>query len=65
MGPRVFLIAHGLHLAVWLPQPKQGEVPFDTSHSPVFGDVRSIAVALAVVTTVAFVVTGVAFLATT
>ena len=46
-----FLIAHGLvHLAIWLvPKPADGKVPFDVSHSWVLGDLKQLAVFLAVV----------------
>ena len=46
-----FLIAHGLmHLAIWLvPKPADGKVPFDVSHSWVLGDLKPLAVFLAVV----------------
>lgn len=44
----LFLIAHGLvHLAIWLPRP-DAKAPFDVGHSPFVGEVRRLAVALAV-----------------
>ena len=40
----LFLIAHGLlHIAVWVP-PSPANVPFDTSRSPIFGNVHGIAI---------------------
>ena len=44
----LFLIAHGLlHLAIWLPNP-DAKAPFDVGHSPLAGNVRGPARALAV-----------------
>jgi hypothetical protein len=67
---RLFLIAHGLvHLGVWLPPFKEGAGAFNPGFSwvlnafsvgPAAG--RAIAVSLAVIATVAFVVTGFAML---
>lgn len=43
----LFLIAHGLvHLAIWLPRP-EAKAPFDVCRSPFAGEVRRLAVALA------------------
>jgi hypothetical protein len=59
----LFLLAHGLlHIAVWVPRPP-ANVPFDTSHSPIFGSVRGVAIGLAVLAAVLFVVAGIAVLA--
>ena len=46
-----FLIAHGLvHLAIWLvPKPAAGKAPFDVTHSWLLGDLRPLAVFLALV----------------
>lgn len=53
-----FLIAHGgLHAAIWV-SPRQRGAPFDASHSWVFGNVRPIAILLAVVAAIAFVAAG-------
>lgn len=61
----LFLVAHGLvHLGVWLPAPAKGKVPFDAGHSPIFGDVRGLAVVIAVVAALVFVVAGVGYLST-
>jgi hypothetical protein len=44
----LFLIAHGLvHLAIWLPRPDE-KAPFDVGRSPFAGEVRRLAVALAI-----------------
>jgi hypothetical protein len=58
----LFLIAHGLlHVAVWVPRP-QANVPFDTSRSPMFGNVRGVAISLSLLAALLFVVAGVAVL---
>ena len=58
----IFLIAHGLlHIAVWVP-PSPASVPFDTSRSPIFGNVRGIAISLSVLAALLFVATGIAVL---
>ncbi|HET9672195.1 MAG TPA: hypothetical protein VFQ40_05030 [Actinomycetota bacterium] len=55
-----FLIAHGLvHVAIWLfPKPAEGKAPFDVSHSWLFGDVKPVAVVLAVLAAVLLVAGG-------
>jgi hypothetical protein len=54
----LFLIAHGvLHMAIWLPSPTEN-FPFNAHRSPMFGDVRVAATALAVAAGLAFVVSG-------
>jgi len=59
----LFLVAHGLvHVAIWVP-PAQKDAPFDAQHSPMFGDVRGAAIALALVAGTAFVVSGICYLA--
>jgi hypothetical protein len=59
----LFLVAHGLlHAAIWLPPPDKG-APFDARHSPMLGDVRGAAIALALLAGAAFVVSGVGYLA--
>jgi hypothetical protein len=58
----LFLVAHGLlHVAVWVPRPP-ANVPFDTSRSPMFGNVRGIAISLSLLAALLFVVAGVAVL---
>jgi hypothetical protein len=44
-----FLIAHGgVHVAIWAtPKPKDQKVPFDASHSWLFGSQRPLALVLA------------------
>jgi hypothetical protein len=55
----LFLRAHGLvHLAVWLPEPKE-DAPFDPRHSWLLGDARLPAQALALAACVALLVAGV------
>lgn len=57
-----FLIAHGLvHLAIWAPRPK--DPPFDVNRSPVFGDVRTLALSIAVAAAVLLVGGGVGLVA--
>lgn len=59
----LLLVAHGLvHLAIWLP-PQGADAPFDVQSSPFFGDVRSVAVVLAIAAGAAFVAAGVGYLA--
>jgi hypothetical protein len=58
----VFLIARGLvHLAIWLPKPS-GDAPFAVNRSAIFGDVRRIAMPLAVGSGVIFALAGVGVL---
>src|SRR5215213_9949540 len=58
----LFLLAHGLlHVAVWVPRPP-ANVPFDTSRSPIFGNVRGAAISLSLLAALLFVVAGVAVL---
>jgi hypothetical protein len=58
----LFLVAHGLlHVAVWVPRP-QANMPFDTGRSPMFGNVRGIAISLSVLAALLFIVAGVAVL---
>ena len=55
----LFLIAHGLvHLAIWLPKPDP-KAPFDVGRSPFAGDVRRVAVVLAVSATVVLAAGGI------
>jgi hypothetical protein len=57
-----FVVAHGLvTAAMWATPAKSGE-PFRASHSWLLGDVRSLAVALALVAAIGFVLAGVGFL---
>ncbi|HVH53625.1 MAG TPA: hypothetical protein VNA32_05760 [Actinomycetota bacterium] len=57
-----FVVAHGLvTAAVWATPAKAGE-PFRATHSWILGDVRSLAVALALVAAIGFVLAGVGFL---
>jgi hypothetical protein len=59
----VFLIAHGLiTFGIWA-APVTEQAPFNPSRSWLLGDTRMLAVALAVVAAIAFVVTGGGFLA--
>jgi len=58
----LFLLAHGLlHVAVWVPRPP-ANVPFDSSRSPMFGNVRGAAISLSLLAAMLFVVAGVAVL---
>jgi hypothetical protein len=59
----LFLVFHGLiHLAIWVPRlPK--DAPFDAHHSPMFGEVRGAAAALAVLAAGGFVASGIGYLA--
>jgi hypothetical protein len=53
-----FLAAHGLvHIAVWaMPKPVDGkEPPFNAAHSWLLGDARTLAISLAIVSAVLFV----------
>jgi len=55
----LFLVAHGvLHVAIWLPSPTTN-APFNAHRSPMFGDVRVAATALAVAASLACVVSGI------
>jgi hypothetical protein len=57
------VVAHGLvTAAMWGTPAKEGE-PFRATHSWILGDLRSLAVALALVAAIGFVVAGVGFLA--
>ena len=59
----LFVIAHGLvHLAVWGPAPS-GDAPMETARSWLFGDVRPLAVGLAVAAAVLLAAGGIAVLA--
>jgi hypothetical protein len=59
----LFLVAHGLvTFAMWA-APVGGQAPFNPGHSWLLGDTRALAFALAVVTGIAFIVTGGGFLA--
>ena len=59
----LFVIAHGLvHLAVWLPPPG-GSTPMQTARSWLLGDVRRLAVGLAVAAAVLLGAGGIALLA--
>lgn len=59
----LFLVAHGvLHVAIWLsPPPKNA--PFDAHRSPLFGDMRVATTAMGLAAGLAFVVSGVGYLA--
>ena len=58
-----FFIAHGLiHAAIWLP-PSSADAPMQTGRSWLLGDVRPLAVTLAIVAAAAFVAAGSAYLA--
>jgi hypothetical protein len=57
-----FLVAHGLvHIAVWAtPKPADGkEPPFDPAHSWLLGNARTLAISLAIVSAVLFVIAAV------
>ena len=55
----LFLVAHGLvHLAVWLPAPKE-EAPFDPSHSWLLGDAHGAVRALPLAAGLLFALAGV------
>jgi hypothetical protein len=58
-----FVVAHGLVTAAIWASPAKGGEPFRATHSWVLGDVRSLAVALALVAALGFVLAGVGFLA--
>lgn len=59
----LFLVAHGLvHLAIWLPAPKE-DAPFDPGHSWLLGAVRRPAGGLAVAAGALFALAGVLVLA--
>jgi hypothetical protein len=59
----LFLVAHGLvHLAIWLPAPKE-DAPFDPGHSWLLGDVRRRARALAVAAGTLLALAGILMLA--
>jgi hypothetical protein len=65
--PRVllglFVVAHGLvTFGIWA-APVTDKAPFNPSRSWLLGDTRTLAVALAVVAAIAFVVSGSGFLA--
>lgn len=57
-----FLIAHGLvHLAIWLPKPA-GDTPFAVNRSAIFGNVRGVAVPLAITSAALLAAAGVGVL---
>jgi hypothetical protein len=59
----LFVVVHGLvTFGIWA-APVAEKAPFNPSHSWLLGDTRTLAVALAVVAAIAFVVTGGGFLA--
>ena len=59
----LFVVAHGLvTFGIWA-APATDKAPFNPSHSWLLGDARTLAVALAAVAAVAFLVTGGGFLA--
>ena len=58
-----FVVAHGLvTAAIWMSPAKEGE-PFRATQSWALGDVRSLAVALALVAALGFVIAGIGLLA--
>jgi hypothetical protein len=58
-----FIVAHGLvTAAMWLTPARAGE-PFRATHSWLLGDARGLAVVVALVAAVGFVLAGVGFLA--
>jgi hypothetical protein len=58
----LFIVAHGLvTFGIWA-APVTEQAPFNPSHSWLLGDTRTLAIALAVLATIAFVVTGGGFL---
>jgi hypothetical protein len=60
----LFVIAHGVvHLAVWGPPPSE-DAPMQTARSWLLGDVRPLAVGLAVAAAALLAAGGIAFLAT-
>jgi hypothetical protein len=59
----LFVIAHGLvTFGIWA-APLTEQAPFNPGHSWLFGDSRTLAIALAVFAAIAFVLTGGGFLA--
>jgi hypothetical protein len=59
----LFVVAHGLiTFGIWA-APATEKAPFNPSHSWLLGDTRTLALALAVLAAMAFVVTGGGFLA--
>jgi hypothetical protein len=59
----LFVIAHGLiTFGIWA-APVTEQAPFNPNHSWLLGDTRTLALALAVLAAIAFVVTGGGFLA--
>jgi hypothetical protein len=60
----LFIIAHGLiTFGIWA-APVTEQAPFNPNHSWLLGDTRTLAIALAVLAAIAFVVTGGGFLTT-
>jgi len=58
----LFIVAHGLVTFGMWAAPVTDKAPFNPSHSWLLGDTRTLAVALAVLAAIAFVVTGGGFL---
>jgi hypothetical protein len=59
----LFVVAHGLvTFGIWA-APVAEKAPFNPSHSWLLGDTRTLAIALAVLAAITFVVTGGGFLA--
>ncbi len=58
-----FVVAHGLVTAAVWASPAKGGEPFRATHSWLLGDVRSLAVGLALVAALGFVLAGAGFLA--
>jgi hypothetical protein len=59
----LFIVAHGLVTFGMWAAPVTDKAPFNPSHSWLLGDTRTLAVALAVLAAIAFLVTGGGFLA--
>jgi hypothetical protein len=57
-----FVVAHGLVTAAVWSAPAKGDEPFRATHSWLLGDVRSLAVGLALVAAIGFVLAGIGFL---
>jgi hypothetical protein len=57
-----FVIAHGLVTAALWAAPRKPDSPFDSTHSWLLGDVRSVAVVMAMVAALGFVLAGIGFL---
>ena len=57
-----FIVAHGLLTAfIWV-SPAKADAPFQATHSWLVGDARPLAVVLALVAAVGFVVAGIGFI---